>query len=238
MALPDIDGRAWNFNDISTERFGRLRPVRVVRLNKYNAAVWLCECDCGNLTDAVGIVLRQGRKRSCGCLKKDVSAQSGRRSATHGHARQGAKTPEWVAWHTMRYRCLNPRSKKWVDYGGRGITVCDDWTNSFENFLRDMGYRPSPRHTLERKNNELGYSKNNCVWATMIEQSNNRRSTKMVEFHGRRVGLTILAREHGLDPARVRRRVRMGWSVDRALAEPVHTEFHGRWRHEMAGSLK
>jgi hypothetical protein len=148
-------------------------------------------------------------------LRREVSAAQGRSTRRHGH-RSGKETPEYKSWRSLRDRCGNPRNKQWKDYGGRGITVCRRWSK-FENFLADMGERPSMKHTIERKNNERGYSKSNCRWATMREQQRNRRSTRFISFRGERKCLKDWADAYGVPYATFKWRIAQGWVMARAL---------------------
>jgi len=112
--------------------------------------------------------LKTGAITSCGCAHAEMLRQ---RNTTHGQA----GTPEWRVWKGMHTRCFNPRSKAWKNYGGRGITICAEWRHDFRAFLRDMGKRPSPDLSIERRDNDGDYCKANCYWATALEQSRNRR---------------------------------------------------------------
>lgn len=125
-------------------------------------STWLCECHCGKVF--IGKSVK--RRHSCGC--SDLT------TATHGHSRDGKLTTEYNSWRAMIARCTNPNNNRFYRYGGRGIKVCDRWLHSFENFLADMGNKPTPRHTVERKNNSGNYEPSNCVWATYLEQRHNR----------------------------------------------------------------
>jgi len=120
----------------------------------------------------------------------------------------------------MLTRCFNKKNKSYEDYGGRGITVCAEWLN-FEAFYRDMGEKPLG-YQLDRKDNEKGYSKENCHWVTPTDNANNRRSCRMVNIDGRRQSLTKWAKEYGINPKTVANRVRkLNWSVEKALTAPV-----------------
>ena len=130
--------------------------------------------------------------------------------------RNGKKTPEYQAWQNMRKRCLSPRAQRYANYGGRGITVCQRWRR-FENFIADMGRRPTARHTLERKDNDGPYAKWNCRWATQLEQGQNRRSCHYVEYAGEKRTIAAWARIHGLSDSLLRYRLRVGWSLDKAM---------------------
>lgn len=129
----------------------------------------------------------------------------------------GNNSPEYFAWGNMIQRCTNAKHPSYHNYGGRGITVCQRWRESFENFLTDMGARPSSSHSLERQNNELGYSPTNCVWATPKEQSDNRRCNVTFEHEGRVQTLTDLARSAGIPVATLHLRLKEGVSLEAAL---------------------
>lgn len=138
----------------------------------------------------------------------------------HGHAANDKKTPEYDAWSGMLSRCRNPSDARYPRYGARGITVCERW-NRFENFLEDMGLRPSSKHSLDRKENDGNYTPENCQWATKREQANNRRVTKMLTYEDRTQPLTLWADEFGISQITLRRRLQEGMSVDDALTKPI-----------------
>ncbi|MHC4162547.1 MAG: helix-turn-helix domain-containing protein [Planctomycetota bacterium] len=161
------------------KRFGRLvvlsraastrQPSGAVRTN------WLCRCDCGKTTTASRDNLRSGDSTSCGCLRREITI---RRLTTHGEGSRRGSTAEYVSWKHAIDRCENRDSKDWPRYGGRGIRVCERW-HSFEKFLADMGRRPSPKHSIDRINNDGHYEPGNCRWATKSEQAKNRRPLKL-----------------------------------------------------------
>jgi hypothetical protein len=128
-------------------------------------------------------------------------------------ARSGESSPEGRAFYDMHNRCRNPNTIGWENWGGRGITVCDRW-NDFDVFLADMGRRPSPQHSLDRIDNELGYSPQNCRWATRIEQNNNSRSNRRLTIDGREATIAEHAREANIHPDVLRRRIKRGWHPD------------------------
>jgi hypothetical protein len=144
----------------------------------------------------------------------------------HGLLARGKRTPEMRAWDAARRRCHNPFAQCYTDYGGRGITMCDRWRfgedglYGLECFLADMGPKPSPAHTLERMDNNKGYSPENCLWATHKEQGRNMRTTNMITFFGERVSVGDLADSVGFNRDTVRTRLkRYGWKIGRALSE-------------------
>lgn len=152
--------------DISGHVFGSLTAIRPVIKSRNNTWKWLCRCVCGNEEVLFLTALRGGKKRSCKpCLNARVSVEK----TTHGLT----KSPTYLSWKSMKARCLNPKSPDWKYYGARGITVCDRWLESFENFLADMGVRPAGL-TLDRKENDGNYEPGNCRWATSTEQARNR----------------------------------------------------------------
>lgn len=130
-------------------------------------------------------------------------------------------TPIYGVWEGIKQRCLNPKCKVYIHYGGRGITLCDEWKD-FVNFYKDMGERPSDKHTVERKDNSKGYSKDNCYWATWVDQANNTRKNNNVTWSGVTMSLSRWARELGISRAVLDSRLRtLGWSVDRAFTTPA-----------------
>jgi hypothetical protein len=147
----------------------------------------LCRCDCGRVWEVKTNSLKVGDTKSCGC-----APNPGR--TTHGMAR----TPEYKVWGGLISRCHNPQRDTYRWYGARGITVCEEWRHSFEAFYRDMGPRPWPGATVERKDNLLGYNPQNCVWATRFEQMQNTRGTKLVSLNGERVSMAEAARRMGV----------------------------------------
>lgn len=160
-------------SDLTNQRFTRLVALYFHSLEGRKAK-WFCACDCGNTLPVRADSLLNGHARSCGCLQRETAAALGKSFITHGMRH----TPEYNIWCHIKQRCYNPKNKKFKYWGGRGVTMCERWRSSFENFFADMGPRPSDRQTIDRIDNDIGYSKENCRWATWSEQRLNQRRMK------------------------------------------------------------
>lgn len=166
-----------SFIDRTGQRFGMLVVrKRVIIDDNKKSTYWECICDCGNVKIVDASHLVSGDTKSCGCFNRKLLSE---RRTTHGMT--GTKI--YYNWVSMLQRCTNPDKWSYKHYGGRGIAVCDDWY-FFENFLADMGDSYKEGLTLDRIDNDSGYSPENCRWATMKEQANNRRNTIFVEYAG------------------------------------------------------
>lgn len=148
--------------------------------------------------------------------------------AVHGEA---WKTPEYAIWQAMVQRCSNPSSKNWHRYGARGIFVCKTWL-SYQNFLKDMGRRLSPRHSIERRDNDDGYNPRNCYWADPGTQANNKRSNVILTHNGRSLTIAQWSKEIGIRQNTIVYRLRRGWSVERTLSEPLQSMHAHQRVHE------
>lgn len=179
---------------------------------------WFCCCSCGNVKCVYGDNLSRELIRSCGCLRRELSAA---KALTHGHTVGRSDgiplTPEYACWLGMRVRCTNSGRHSYENYGGRGICVCERW-DSFEAFLADMGSRPTSSHSIERKDNSKGYEPDNCVWATDKDQCRNRRSNAVFEFRGRSQCVAAWAEEVGAKYHTVYARYKRG-TLDQFLME-------------------
>ena len=209
--------------DFVPETFGRLTtigPWFALAVNRKGHRKWfqVCQCSCGNIKVVLAASLRNGNTKSCGCLQKEVLA---RINTIHGKYR----TPEYGIRISMLQRCYNTLDKRYYDYGGRGIQVCDRWLdpeNGFLNFLDDMGPRPSPKHSLDRIDNDKNYCPENCRWSTMKEQSRNRRNNAMITHEGKTQCIADWTEEAGLPKGVLGGRLKKGWSVEKAITTPVN----------------
>lgn len=154
------------FKDLTGQKFGRLTVVSRAE-NKSGIVYWNCLCECGNLKMIQGCALKSGATVSCGCFQIESRI-------THG----ASYIPEFSVWVDMLRRCYNAKRKDFSRYGGRGIKVCEEWAVDFWNFYRDMGERPSPKHSIERLDNDGDYTLSNCIWATATKQARNTRIFK------------------------------------------------------------
>lgn len=160
--------------DLTGQTFGRLTVLGRGE-HKGRHRLWSCRCTCGAEKDVLGFNLKSGITTSCGCYRREVCAERATaRMTKHGDAAGGGMTSEYRAWVDMRARCEKPQCRAFPYYGARGIKVCERWSN-FATFLDDMGRRPSPRHSLDRIDNDGDYTPENCRWATRDVQSHNKR---------------------------------------------------------------
>lgn len=208
--------------DITGKRFSRLTVVRRSPKNAKHGPFWDCICDCGNTAVVSGGHLRNGHTNSCGCFSRDRSASINR---AHGHTVNGATSAEYRCWQNMRKRCSDIANKCYHIYGARGIVVCERWRNSFENFLADMGPKPSPAHSIERLNSDGHYEPGNCVWATAKRQANNTSRNHWVTIGGSRKTLTEWCEDLGVSYTATKQRInKLGWPAELALTMPPGTK--------------
>lgn len=197
--------------DYSGEVFGRLTAIKLITrdLTSNNNHIWLFRCACG-ITKSIKIQqVRSGNTSSCGCIAREALIK---RNTSHGLS----KTSEYKTWKDMRQRCYNKNNKEYANYGARGITVCSRW-DDFSKFLEDMGGRPSTLHTIDRIDVNLGYCPENCRWADIDTQSNNKRTTPKIKYNGKEQTISQWCREYGIDVSKVQYRIKQGMTLEKAL---------------------
>lgn len=203
--------------DMTGQRVGRLTIIRYAYA-KNKCAYWLCRCDCGNekIVRSNSLRSKHNPTNSCGCLHHEWRIEQ---NTTHGMS----DSPEWGIWKSMKQRCQNSNHSNYPLYGGRGIKVCPEWENSFEQFYEDVGPRPSPNHSLDRIDGNGNYEPSNVRWATPTQQSRNSRKVRPITFNGKTQCVRAWAKEIGINPITLYSRLNhYGWSAKRALTEPVH----------------
>lgn len=206
--------------DITGQKFGRLTAIEFAGHKEFKngdkRTLWKCKCDCGNIIYVTENALQSGNTTSCGCRAKEISHNTGKKNKVHGMS----NTRLYNIWHGIKYRCLNPSSYEYGDYGGRGITICDEWKNDFTSFMNwslENGY--SDGLTIDRINVNGDYEPGNCRWATLSEQARNTRKSRLIEAFGKTQTLADWADEYGLIPETLSYRLNHGYSIERALNE-------------------
>lgn len=190
-------------------KVGRLSVVARDANDIKGRARWICKCACGVLKAVYGASLVRGDTKSCGCLNRD-------NHLIHG----GTNTPEFQAWVSMRSRCSNAKARAYKNYGARGIKVCVRWKKSFSDFLADMGKRPAGT-SLERRDNNGGYTPTNCLWATKAQQDNNKRTNRLIVIDGVTHTLSEWCKITGIGYHLAHGRIRNGWSEESAIYLPL-----------------
>lgn len=209
---------AWRVPNLVGVKFGRLLVLEHLGIPAGKTIrLWRTVCDCGVFKDIGACTLNDGSTKSCGSCMPRIPA-----SRTHNLS----KTSIYKIWTAMLQRCENPKGSAYGRYGAIGIKVCDRW-HKFENFLEDMGPRPEGL-TLDRRDNKMGYSPDNCRWATPLEQGRNRKTNLEIVFNGKTQCLTSWADEFGINENTLEKRLRLGWTIDRALTTPVAMKFRNK----------
>lgn len=211
--------------DLAGATFGSWTVLREDGRDKHGQAYWTTVCVCGKQGRVPGGRLRRGESTSCGCGK---GAKCAAANVTHGHSARGHMTPEYRAWQLIIDRCERETNKSYRDYGERGIAIAPEWRNDYLAFLAHIGPRPSSLHSVDRKENDLGYQPGNVRWATRAQQNVNKRNNRFLEFDGRRQTLSQWARETGICDSTISVRLSKGLSVAEALTLPVRTTVGSR----------
>lgn len=196
------------------DKIGRLTILDIEKrkIKEQTRIYCYCLCECGNYIsvrmDALGC--GYGKIRSCKCYRNEMSHTI---HTTHNQT----DSPEYNTWISMRQRCLNPKVPNYDLYGGRGIKICDRWVNSFENFLSDMGYKPSQRHSIDRIDVNGNYEPSNCKWSTDEEQQNNKRNSVKISIDGVLYSIKELSQKYNIKESRIWNWRRRGKSIEDML---------------------
>lgn len=209
--------------ELAGKRFGRLVAIEDVGRNEGSGVLWRCRCDCGgeNIVEASQLV--SGSVRSCGCLGRELAAERLKHFSRKTHGESYTRLHR--IWGNMKTRCTNPKSDHYDRYGGRGITVCEEWRNSYEKF-RDWaipaGYADDL--TLERINNDGPYCPENCRWATKKEQASNRSSNRVLTFNEESHTMKEWAEITGIRRLTIKYRIdNLNWPIEKALTTPMNS---------------
>lgn len=195
-------------------KYGRLKVLEYVGKGRV-----LCECDCGAIKIVQAVHLRNGMTKSCGCYRLDFPNRK-----THGESNRetGKRTKLYHIWCNLKSRCNNPNDKRYADYGGRGISVCEDWRNSYVNF-RDWANKNGycDGLTIDRIDNNGNYEPSNCRWSDWKAQSNNKRNNHLLTYKGETKTMAQWADKFGINFGTLKRRIYRGWSTERAIETPI-----------------
>lgn len=206
-----------SFQHVRGEKIGELTFLEEVPKKHPSKKRAKFLCKCGQEFPADISHVKSLNTRSCGCSRRRgvIKVRLVRRGF-----RGLSKSAEYPVWKRMVARCTNPNSDRYKWYGAKGITVCDEWKNSYETFLSDMGCRPSPKHTLDRIDNAKGYAKDNCRWATWMEQHRNRSVNRFFTFRGETLILKDLCKKYNAPYQRTLHRLKINWDIEKALFTP------------------
>lgn len=205
-------------SDLTGLRFGRLTVIEFSHKDEKRYYCWLCKCDCGNTIIVRGSSLSRSNTKSCGCLMRDTSRNTCiKRNTTHG----GTGTKLYDVWQSMRGRVNNYNDKHYKDYGGRGVTVCNEWAEyeSFFKWSKKNGYKEGLY--IDRINNNGNYEPSNCRWVTNKKNCNNKRNNRLIEYNGDIKTLQEWADLHNIKRTTLCTRLKCGCNVDMALNKPV-----------------
>lgn len=200
--------------NLQGQRLGRLIVLECVGVDKYHNRMWKCKCDCGGYIITTANILKRGKAQSCGCLQKEKAAMQ--------HYRHGQyKSRLYGIWEEMKRRCKDKKCWKYQYYGGKGIAVCNTWDEdylSFAEWALKHGY--SDNLSIDRIDNNKGYSPDNCRWATKREQARNRSNNVLITYNGKTQILVEWCEELNLPYSLMQSRIKKGWTAERAFTTP------------------
>lgn len=212
------------YAELSGKRFGKL--LVLYRVNQTedgdHAPLWKCQCDCGNTVKVKSGNLMNGKTNSCGCIRREKTSLLGRSRRIYSATEKRLHS----IWIDMLRRCENPSNKDFHNYGARGITVFNEW-HTFEAFKVwsfENGYASGL--SIDRINVDGGYSPSNCRWVTVMEQANNKRNTRFVNYNGEKISIANLAKKKNISYPTLLARIKAGWNVEDAVSKPVRGGCH------------
>jgi len=209
--------------DLTGKKFGYLTAIKPTRMTEEHSQLWLCRCDCGNFKEVEARYLKRKRPHNCGCMTKKLQSS---RSENHG----ASGTRLYYVWYSIRCRCEREYSSEYQNYGGRGISVCAEWRDSFPAFQEwalSNGYdenAPRGECTIDRIDVDGDYEPSNCRWVDITTQANNRRNNRYVTIDGVTKTITEWCRETGIKSHIAYWRIKSGWEPARAVTEPYNRE--------------
>lgn len=204
--------------DLTGQRFGRLVALGPIGQTKGTQIIWECLCDCGKIHAVQSTHLRTGHTSSCGCLANELTS---RRTRTHGMSRSKIH----YIWVAIIQRCCNPSNKGYENYGGRGISMADEWRDSFASFysyVSGLEHFGTPKYSVDRIDNDAGYIPGNLRWVPRVVQNRNKRDNRIITIDGRSQCLSVWEAELGFKPGTAKRRIYRGWTEEEALSIPVN----------------
>lgn len=196
------------------QKFERLEVIEEAERDKAGRKYWLCKCECGIVKRFNEYSMQVGAIKSCGCFSRDGARQ---RHLIHGKT----YTTEFNIWSGIKGRIFNPKNPAYRHYGGRGLGMHEEWINSFEKFLNDVGARPNSSYSLDRRSNDEGYYPHNMQWVTVKEQNNNKRNNRLITYDNKRLTLAEWAEITEISYKTLTSRLRRGYSIDE-LFLPLH----------------
>ena len=206
-----------NKQNLTVQKFGKLTVIKRVENDKHYHKKWLCKCDCGNYKEVLQSCLLSGSTKSCGCLRLEIN-KTLKRNKKHGLS----NTRLHKTWRGILDRITNPKNKQYSYYGGRGISICDEWKNDFKAFYdwaMSNGY--ADNLTIDRIDNNGNYEPSNCRWATYKIQNRNKNNIKKVEYKGKIYCASELAEKYNIKNFTFLNRLRKGWTIDKAINTKV-----------------
>lgn len=196
--------------NLTNNQYGRLTVLGYAGKNKHSASLWRVRCLCGKEFVTLANSLRTSNTTSCGCAR-----------IKHGESLPTKSTPEYRAWCSMIHRCEYPKDKHYRHYGGRGIAISPRWRESYQAFLADMGRKPSPKHSLDRINNDGNYEPQNCRWALPKQQARNKSTSRVLIVGSECLTIAEWVERTGIGYTTIRERIKRGWAPESVVSTPV-----------------